>query len=112
MVCLAGYLSLLNLGDVIDDIIHSLKSYIRGSTKFLGTQHSMISMSIHWFGSGLCTDPQVIIYYYHLLVNLFNFNRFVVKCILYDGIKCFVLIMQGVNHIGITQSGYRMYGKL
>ena len=35
-----------------------------------------------------------------------------IKCILNDGIKCFVLIMQGVNHIGITQSGYKTYGKL
>ena len=32
----------------------------------------MVSMSIHRFGSGLCTDSQVIIYYYHLLVNLFD----------------------------------------
>ena len=72
----------------------------------------MISMSIHRFVSGLCTDPQVIIYYYHLLVNLLDLNQLVVKFILNDGIKCFVLIMQGVNHIGITQSGYKAYGKL
>ena len=59
----------------MDDVIHSLKSYIyiRGSDRFHGTQHSMISLSIHRFGSGLCTDPQLIIYnYYHLLVNLFD----------------------------------------
>ena len=60
------------IGDVINDIIHSLKSYIRGSNEFLGTQHSMISMSMHQFVSGLCTDPPVIIYYYHLIVNLFD----------------------------------------
>ena len=35
-----------------------------------------------------------------------------VKCILNDDIKCFVLIMQGVNCIGITQSRYKAYGKL
>ena len=27
-------------------------------------------------------------------------------------LNVFVLIMQGVNHIGITQSGYKTYGKL
>ena len=63
---------MLNLNDVMDDVIHSIKSYIKGSNRFHGTQHNMISLSIHQFGSGLCTDPQVIIYYYHLLVNLFN----------------------------------------
>ena len=51
LVCLAGNLSLLNLsdviGDIINDVIHSLKSYIRGSAEFLGTQHSVISKSIH-----------------------------------------------------------------
>ena len=56
----------------MDDVIHSLKSYIRGSIKFNGTQHSMISVSIHQFGSGLCIVPWVIIYYYHLLVKLFD----------------------------------------
>ena len=57
----------------MDDIIHSFKSYIRGSDSFHGTQHSMISLSIHRFGSGVYTDPQVIFYYYyHLLVNLFD----------------------------------------
>ena len=60
------------INDVMDDVKHSLKSYIRGSDRFNGTQHSMISLSIHQFGSGLCIDPQVIIYYYHLLVNLFH----------------------------------------
>ena len=34
-----------------------------------------------------------------------------VKCILNDGIKCFVLIMQGVNHIGIAHSEYKTYGQ-
>ena len=72
----------------------------------------MISMSIHQFGSGLCIDPLVIIYYYHLLVNLFDLIDLYLKSILYDGIKCFVLIIQGANHIGITQSGYKTYGKL
>ena len=43
-----------------------------GSAKFLGTQHNMVPMGIHQIGSGLCTDLQVIIYYYHLLVNLFD----------------------------------------
>ena len=38
--------------DVMDDIICSLKSYIRGGIRFHGTQHSMISLSIHQFGSG------------------------------------------------------------
>ena len=49
----------------------------------------------------LCTDPQVIIYYYYrLLVNLFDLIDLYWKCILlvYDGIiKCFVLIMQGIT---------------
>ena len=35
-----------------------------------------------------------------------------VKSILNDGIKCFVLSMQGVNHIGIAHGGYKTYGKL
>ena len=56
-------LSLLNLcdvnDDVIGDVICSLKSYIRGSAEFFGTQHSLISMRIYPFVSGLCTDPQV-----------------------------------------------------
>ena len=57
----------------MDDVICSLKSYIRGGIRFHDTQHSMISLSIHQFGSGLCTDPQVIIcYYYRSLVNLFD----------------------------------------
>ena len=106
---------MLNLGDVINDIIndiiHSLKSYIRGSAKFLGTQHSMISMGMHQFGSGLCTDPQVIILL-SLASEFIQFDQFMVKCILNDGIKCFVLIMQGVNHIGITHCWYKTYGKL
>ena len=80
MVYLVGKLSILNLDDIISDIINdimddlicSLKSYIRGTNRFQGTQHSMISWSIHQFGSGLCTDPCVIIYYCHLLVNLFD----------------------------------------
>ena len=81
MVHLVEKLSILNLDDIIsdvindimDDVIHCLKSYIRGSNRFYGTQHSMISLSIHRFGSGLFTDPQVIIYYYyHLLVTLFD----------------------------------------
>ena len=42
---------MLDLNDIIngimDDVIHSLKSYIRGSDRFHGTQHSMISLSIH-----------------------------------------------------------------
>ena len=70
---------MLNLCDVNDDIIvdiiHSLKSYIRGCAEFISTQHSLISMSIHWFVSGLCTDPQVTVYYvyyYYLLMNLFD----------------------------------------
>ena len=67
---------MLNLGDVIediiDDIIHSLKSYIKGSAEFFGTQHSLISMSIHQFFSGLCTNPQVNVHYYYLLLNLFD----------------------------------------
>ena len=49
-----------------------VKRYIKGNDKFHGTQHSMISLSIHRFGSGLCTDPRVIICYYYLLVNLFD----------------------------------------
>ena len=64
-------LSLLDLcdviNDIINDVIHSLKSYIKGSAEFFGTQ-----MSTHWFVSGLCTNPQVIVYYYYLLLNLFN----------------------------------------
>ena len=47
---------MLNLDDIVndimDDVICSLKSYIRGSDRFHGTQHSMISLSIHQFGSG------------------------------------------------------------
>ena len=46
------------IDDIIDDVIHSLKSYINGHAEFFGTQHSLISMSIHWFVRGLCTDPQ------------------------------------------------------
>ena len=31
----------------------------------------------------------------------------------YDGIiKYFDLMMQGINHIGMTQRGYKTYGKL
>ena len=40
------------INDVMDDVICSLKSYIRGSIRFHGTQHSMISLSTHQFGSG------------------------------------------------------------
>ena len=44
-------ISLLDLCDIIDDIIndviHSLKCYIKGSSEFIGTQHSLISMSIY-----------------------------------------------------------------
>ena len=47
---------MLNLDDIIsdimDDVIRSLKSYIRGGIRFYGTQHSMISLSINRFGSG------------------------------------------------------------
>ena len=58
--------------DVVGDVICSLKSYIRGSAEFFGTQHSLISMSIHQFVSGVCTDLQVNVYYYYLLLNLFD----------------------------------------
>ena len=59
--------------EIMNGIICSLESYIKGSDRFYGTQHSMISLSIHWFVVELCTDPQVIIYhYYFLLVNLFD----------------------------------------
>ena len=58
--------------DIMDDIICSLRSYIKGSDRFYGTQHSMISLSIHQLVVELCTDPQVIIYYYPLLLNLFD----------------------------------------
>ena len=51
---------MLNLDDIISDIINdimydiilSLKSYIRGSIRFHGMQHNMISLSVHQFGSG------------------------------------------------------------
>ena len=38
--------------DIMNGIIHSLESYIKGSDRFYGTQHSMISLSIYRFGSG------------------------------------------------------------
>ena len=47
------------IGSIIDDVISTLKSYISRSAEFYDTQHSYISVSIHWFVSGLCTDPQV-----------------------------------------------------
>ena len=68
-------------------------------------------MSIHQFVSGVHTDPQAIVYYYYLPLNLFNLVKFIVKCILNDCTKCLVLITQGLNHIGIDHSGYKIYGK-
>ena len=44
--------SVMLLNDVMNDVMHSLKSYIKGSDRFYGTQHSMISLSINQFGSG------------------------------------------------------------
>ena len=62
----------------------------------------------------LCTDPQVIIYqYYFLLVNLFDLIDLYWNAIEYDGIiKYFVLIMQGINHIGDPEWVPKMCGKL
>ena len=46
-------------------------------------------------------------------MNFIQFDQFILECIGYDGIiKYFVLIMQGINDIGITQSEYKTYGKL
>ena len=102
--------------DVMDDIICSLKSYIMGGVRFHGTQHSMISLSIHWFGSRTVHWSSGN---YLLLLSLVSefiwLDQFIMECLLslYDDvIKNFVLIIQGIDHIGITQSGYKMYGKL
>ena len=102
--------------DVMGDIICSLKRYIRGGIRFHGTQHSMISLCIHLFGSGTVhwsSGNYLLLLLLSLVGEFIQFDQFILKCILYDGIiKYFVLIIQGINHIGITQSGYKMYGKL
>ena len=74
----------------------------------------MISLSIHQFGDGTVHWSSGN---YLLLLSIVSefvqFDQFILKCILDDGIiKYFILIMHGINHIGITQSGYKTYGKL
>ena len=110
-------LSILNLDDIIndvtsdimDDVIHSLKSYIRRGVRFHGAQHRMISLSIHRFGSGTVHWSSGNYLLLLLLVSEFiSFDQFIMECLwsLYaDVIKNFVLIIQGIDHIGITQSG-------
>ena len=63
------------------------------------------SGTVHWSSGS---------YLLLLLASEFiQFDWFILKCIVYDGIsEYFVLIIQDINHIGITQSGYKMYGKL
>ena len=100
--------------DITNGIICPLESYIKGSNRFYGTQHSMISQSIHRFGSGTMHWSSGNYLSLLVLVSEFTrFDQFILECIEYDGIiKYFVLIMQGRNHIGMTQSGYKMCGKL
>ena len=94
--------SMMLSSNIMSGIMHSLKSYIKGSDKFYGTQHSMISLGIHWFGSGTVhwssgNYPSILF----LVSEFIQFDQFILECIEYDGIiKCFVLIMQGINHIG------------
>ena len=73
----------------------------------------MISLSVHWFGSGTGYWSSGNYLLLLLASEFIWFDQFILKCILYDGIiEYFDLIMQGINHIGMTQSGYKMYGKL
>ena len=88
--------------DIMSVVMHSLKSYINGSNRFYGTQHTMIYLSIHQFGSE--TVHWSSGNYLSLLFLVSEFIRFdpsILECVEYDGIiKYFVLIMQGINHIG------------
>ena len=106
--------SMTLFNDIMNGIIHSLKSYIRGSGRFYGTQHSMISLSIHQFGSRTVHwSPGNYLSLLFLVSGFIQFDWYILECIEYDGIiKYFVLIMQGINHIGMTQSGYKTCDKM
>ena len=45
------------IGNIIDDIIITPESYISKSAEFHDIQHNYISMNVHQFANGLCTDP-------------------------------------------------------
>ena len=64
--------SVMLFNDIMDDVIHSLKSYIKGSDRFYGTQQHDYTVVYIDLVVELCTDPKVIIYYFPLLVNLFD----------------------------------------
>ena len=74
-----------------------LKAIEAGVSESYDIQHSYISISIHWFSSGLCTDPQVNIFsYYYEYCKTINIKHiwflmeFVID-ILYE-MKCFILL--------------------